>query len=657
MPNLDTPRSLDAPLTELAGVGPKRAADFTRAFGIEKIGQLLCLMPHRYESPAIVIKDQDLSLLEGQKIRIQATVTGLSMWSRGRRRSVMTVRLLTDFDQKLAALFFNQGYRKNQFPVDRVLQLEGVVTIKNGVQLVAPRVVPEGETAAQKLQPVYPERDPLARSTVKRAVAAASAWFDTVEEPLPDFLLQLAGVPDLPNALRRLHQPADLEQAEGARRRLALGEVLNLERRRRAARAQAAAEPLPNDDALWERIFERLPFELNEGQQEVLQTMRRELQGKIPMRRLLHGEVGSGKTAVAFALALSIAACGGQVAILAPTEILAHQHLATFRSWLEGARLQVVGLFGDDRVTKRRETLAALRTGRALIAIGTHALFGKDVAFEDLRLVVLDEQHRFGVRQKAALIEKGESPHVLTMTATPIPRTLAWAQYGSLDPCILRSRAGTNATITTKVQNQQRWQDYATQLRPHLEAGSQTFVVVPHIDGEEGLVAWQQHFMEGPWRGLRAGLVHGRLAGERTAAIVKQFRAGELDILFGTTVVEVGLDIPAIEFMSILHAERFGLASLHQLRGRLARGKDATAGFCQVFCAKSDSFERLKMLETAADGFQVAALDLRQRGPGAMMGTRQHGKSGFQAFDPLRDDDLVSLLRRKELRNWLADPE
>jgi ATP-dependent DNA helicase RecG len=657
MTELDTQLSLDAPLTELAGVGPKRAADFTRAFGVSKIGQLLCLMPHRYESPAIVVLDQDLATLEGQKVRIKATVTGLSMWSRGRRKSVMTVRLVTDTDQKLAALFFNQGYRKNQFPVDRVLQLEGQISIKNGVQIIAPRVVSEEEQVAQNLQPIYPERDPLARNTVKRAVLAASAWFAAVEEPLPGFLLQLAGVPDLPNALRQLHEPADLEQAEAARRRLALGEILNLERRRRAARAKAATEPLPDDQALWQRIFERLPFELNEGQKEVLETMRMELQGTTPMRRLLHGEVGSGKTAVAFALALSIAAGGGQVAILAPTEILAHQHLATFRSWLKGARLQVVGLFGDDRVTKRRETLAALRTGRANIAIGTHALFSADVAFKNLRLVVLDEQHRFGVRQKAALVEKGEHPHVLTMTATPIPRTLAWAQYGSLDPCILRSRAGTHATVTTKVQNQQRWSDYATQLRPHLEAGSQTFVVAPHIDGEEGLVAWHQRFMEGPWRGLRAGCVHGRLRGELTAELVEQFRYGDLDILFGTTVVEVGLDIPAIEFMSILHAERFGLASLHQLRGRLARGKDATAGFCQIFCANSESFERLKTLETATDGFQVAALDLRQRGPGAMLGTRQHGKSGFQAFDPLRDDDLVSLLRRKELRNWLADPE
>ena len=657
MPDLKPRRSLDAPLTELAGIGPKRAADFLCAFGIDKIGQLLCLVPQRYESPGIPCNGLDWTALLGQKVRVTATVTGLSIWSRGRRRSLLTVRLVTAQGQKIAALFFNQSYRKNQFPIDRVVQLEGQVALKNGATLVAPRVVPEEESAPQFLSPIYAQREPLSSSAIQRAVAAATAWFEAVEEPLPEFLLSLAQVPDLPNALRQLHQPANLDQAEAARRRLAFGEVLHLERRRRVAQANTTAVPLPHDDALWERIFMRLPFALNDGQLQVLQTLRLELQGNTPMRRLLHGEVGSGKTAVAFALALAVAADGGQVALLAPTEILARQHLATFRSWLQGARLQMVGLFGDDRATTRRENLAALRTGRAQIAIGTHALFSADVHFKNLRLVLLDEQHRFGVRQKAALVDKGTHPHVLTMTATPIPRTLAWAQYGSLDPCILRQRAGSNATTTTTVHPLEQWQAEATALRPRLQAGSQSFVVVPHIDGDEGLTAWQQRYMAGPWCGLRAGVVHGRLPGERTAAVVQQFRAGEIDILFGTTVVEVGLDIPGIEFMSILHAERFGLASLHQLRGRLARGAGAQAGFCQIFCANLESFERLKTLETAVDGFQVAALDLQQRGPGAMLGTRQHGKSGFQAFDPQRDDDLVCLLKRQELRNWLANQE
>jgi ATP-dependent DNA helicase RecG len=657
MTNLDSRLDLDAALTELNGIGPKRAADFASAFGIEKVGQLLCLMPNRYESPALLVDGQELPQFEGQKVRLTATVTGLSIWSRGRRKSTMTVRLITADQQKLAALFFNQGYRRNQFPDGRELQLEGQILVKNGVQIVAPKVIHEGEELPNFLQPIYPERDPVGRSTIERAVAAAQDYFEFVTEPLPGFLLQLAQVPSLPDALKQLHKPVDLQQAEAARRRLALGEVLNLERRRRASRQQVEARPLASDDKLWQRIFKRLPFTLNTEQLAVLETLKQELHAGQPMRRLLHGEVGSGKTAVAFALALAVAADGGQVALLAPTEILARQHLATFKTWLEGARLKVVGLLGDDRVVVRRETLAALRTGRAQIAIGTHALFSDDVVFENLRLVVLDEQHRFGVRQKAALVNKGKDPHVLTMTATPIPRTLAWAQYGSLDPCILRSRAGTSSTISTRVSDQETWQQHAEAQRGLIEAGAQSFVVVPHIDSEDGLLAWQQRYLQGPWRGLRAGLVHGRLPGEQTAAIVQDFRDGKLDLLFGTTVVEVGLDIPGVELMTILHAERLGLASLHQLRGRLARGKSAKAGFCQLFCANPDSFERLKYLETAADGFQVAALDLRQRGPGAMLGTRQHGKSGFQAFDPLRDDDLVGLLRHKELRNWLADPE
>ncbi|MCP4093746.1 MAG: DEAD/DEAH box helicase [Planctomycetes bacterium] len=657
MTQIESDLDLNAALTKLSGIGPKRAADFASAFGIEKIGQLLCLMPNRYESPAVLIDGQDLQQLEGQKVRLTGTVTGLSIWSRGRRKSTMTVRLITEQDQKLSALFFNQGYRKNQFPEGRVVQLEGQILIKNGVQIIAPKVIQEGEEVPKYLQPIYPERDPVGRSTIERAVTAAQDYFAFVSEPLPEFMLQLAQVPSLPEALQQLHKPRDLQQAEAARRRLALGEVLNLERRRRASRATVESRPLEADDKLWQRILQRLPFELNSEQTSVLTTFRQELDAGQPMRRLLHGEVGSGKTAVAFALALAVAAGGGQVALLAPTEILARQHMATFQSWLQGARLKVVGLLGDDRAAARRETLAALRTSRAQIAIGTHALFSADVAFQDLRLVVLDEQHRFGVRQKASLINKGEAPHVLTMTATPIPRTMAWAQYGSLDPCILRSRAGTSGSIKTRVSPQDSWQQIAKAQRPLIEAGAQSFVVVPHIDSEDGLLAWQQRYLQGPWKGLRAGMVHGRLAGEQTAKIVGEFRDRKLDLLFGTTVVEVGLDIPGVELMTILHAERLGLASLHQLRGRLARGNAAKEGFCQLFCANPDSFERLKFLETAADGFQVAALDLRQRGPGAMLGTRQHGKAGFQAFDPLRDDDLVALLRHKELRNWLADPE
>ncbi|MDP7062156.1 MAG: DEAD/DEAH box helicase [Planctomycetota bacterium] len=657
MTNLDPSLDLDAALTELKGIGPKRAADFASAFGIEKIGQLLCLMPNRYESAAVPIDGQDLQQYQGQKVRLTATVTGLSLWIRGRRKSTMTVRLITEHGQKLAALFFNQGYRKNQFPEGRVVQLEGQILVKNGVQILAPKVIQEDEEVQSFLQPIYPERESVGRSTIARAVQAAADYFNHVTEPLPDFLLEKAQVPKLPQALGQLHRPRDLHQAEQARRRLALGEVLNLERRRRASRPSAKPRPMAAEDHLWQRILQRLPFELNDEQKAVLATFRHELAAGQPMRRLLHGEVGSGKTAVAFALALAVAAEGGQVALLAPTEILARQHLATFRSWLQGARLKVVGLLGDDRAVQRRETLAALATGRAQIAIGTHALFSRDVVFQDLRLVVLDEQHRFGVRQKAALVAKGTAPHVLTMTATPIPRTMAWAQYGSLDPCILRSRAGTSGSIRTSVLSQDCWQAQAEAQRARIEAGAQSFVVVPHIDSEDGLLAWHQRYLQGPWRGLRAGLVHGRLAGEQTANIVRDFRDGKLDLLFGTTVVEVGLDIPGVELMTILHAERLGLASLHQLRGRLARGNASKEGFCQLFCANPDSFERLKFLESAADGFQVAALDLRQRGPGAMLGTRQHGKTGFQAFDPLHDDDLVDLLRDKELRNWLADPE
>ncbi|MGB0952078.1 MAG: ATP-dependent DNA helicase RecG [Planctomycetota bacterium] len=649
-PNLDP----QEPLTALQGIGPKRALAFQTVLGVHTIAQLLRVMPRRYEGIPEEVALLDLAQHEGATVRVRATVRGSSIFGRG-RRSVLQVHLVHG-EGKAKALFFNQAYRRKQFEEGKELFLEGKVSLGRGTQLLAPRSVPE-DAEEEGLRAIYPEPEGLPRGAIGRAMTAAAPWMEAMEDPLPAKIRKLAGVPALADALTILHWPPAVEEVQAARRRLALGEMLSLEVRRRRARPTEVVKPFLDREDLWQRIFARIPFALNEEQEEVLQTFRADLASGKPLRRLLHGEVGSGKTAVAFALALAVVADGGQIAIMAPTELLARQHIKTFRAWLKGSRLQVVGLLGDDAASERKGSLLALRTGAAGIAIGTHALFQKDVRFQDLRLVIFDEQHRFGVKQKAALLAKGASPHVLTMTATPIPRTMAWAQYGALEPCVLRARAGAGAAITTQVLPQEAWLEEAKRLRPALERGERCFVVVPRIDGEEGLAVWTQRLFQGPWAGLRGAVVHGRLPGAEVEAKVAQFQRGEIQVLCGTTVVEVGIDVPGIEHMLLLGAERLGLASLHQLRGRLARGANSPAGHCRILVGNPDSMERLKALETCADGFTVAALDLRERGPGTLLGTRQHGASGFSAFDPLEDDDLVQLLRRKELRNWLEDQE
>ena len=642
------------PLTALQGIGPKRALAFEQALGVHSIAQLLRILPRRYEGIPEEVQLGDLPHQDGATVRVRATVSGCSIFGRG-RKSVLQVHLV-DGEAKAKALFFNQAYRRKQFEEGKELFLEAKVSLARGPQLLAPRSVAE-DAEQEGLRALYPEPEGLPRGAIGRAVAAAAAWMEAMEDPLPASIRELAGVPALADALRTLHRPMELGQLQTARRRLALGEMLSLEVRRRRARPTEVVQPFLDREDLWQRIFVRIPFQLNEEQEVVLQTFRSDLASGRPLRRLLHGEVGSGKTAVAFALALAVVADGGQVAIMAPTELLARQHLKTFRQWLKGSRLSLVGLLGDDPASHRKKNLLALRNGAAGIAIGTHALFQKDVRFQNLRLVIFDEQHRFGVKQKAALLAKGEAPHVLTMTATPIPRTMAWAQYGALEPCVLRARAGAGAEITTEVLAQDTWLEEAQRLRPLLEQGQRCFVVVPRIDGEEGLATWTERLFRGPWAGLRGAVVHGRLPGAEVEAKVAQFQRGEVSVLCGTTVVEVGIDVPGIEHMLLLGAERLGLASLHQLRGRLARGAGSPAGHCRILVGNPDSMERLKALEKCHDGFTVAVLDLRERGPGTLLGTRQHGASGFSAFDPLEDDDLVQLLREKELRNWLEDQE
>jgi len=675
--------SLQDPLTVLSGVGPKRAALFAASFGVTKVSGLLGLLPRKYEEPPVLTSLDQLAEFSGRRVRVLAVVARQQFWRRGRRSTLRLGLTLPregsaadgeaaegvadgggDATEVLAeALFFNQPYRRSAFATEEPILFEAQVRVDPDKpqalpQLLVPKSLPaDAPPPSTGPIPVYPEGEGLSAGVVGRAVEAALVLLPQIQDPLPDWLRAKVEVPTLSQALAALHTPPDPGQLQAGRRRLAWGEVLRREMHHLEALQNPSAEasPVPTDQELWQRIAARLPFRLSAEQEEVLSELRADLDSGRPMARLLHGEVGSGKTAVAFALALAVVAAGGQVALLAPTEILARQHLDTFRTWLRDSAVEVVAFLGDDSTAARRAALATLGAGRPAIAIGTHALFQPKVSFRNLRLVVFDEQHRFGVRQKAALLAKGDHPHVLTMTATPIPRTLAWAHYGAVQSCTLRSRAGTTATIHTEVAERSSWREIAKAWRPALEAGERAFVVVPHVDGDDGLQAWQDRLLQGPWKGISSAFVHGRLPGQDTARAVGRFRRQEVTLLFGTTVVEVGLDVPQIPRMLILGAERFGLASLHQLRGRLSRGAGAANGHCQILAKGEEAVARLQFLEQAADGFAVAEEDLRRRGPGTLRGRAQHGHSRFQMFDPVADADLILHLADKDIRNWIQD--
>lgn len=654
--------ALEDPLTALPGIGPGRAGALAQEARIATLGDLLRLLPRAYEAPGRPVRAEDFQPDAGSsadRVRLRAQVLSHSIWPPRGRRCTLTVRLeCLDFPgQRVRALYFNQPYLKPLFPPGRVLWLEGRLSHREHCILQAPRIVAEEESQSSAPIPLYPEVSGVPPEILRKAMRAALGALEGLHDPLPADFLRQAKVPELPQALRSLHSPTDLEDLESGRRRLALDEILRLEAAHRQLRREAAQSPQRAlDPRVWERIRARLPFPLNAEQEAALDLMRLDFARGARLQRLLHGEVGSGKTAVAFALALAVIAGGGQAALLAPTEILARQHLSRFRAWLLGSRVPVIGLLGDDSAAERAQACAQLERREPALVVGTHALFGGQVRFSRLRLVIFDEQHRFGVKQKAALLDKGRAPHVLTMTATPIPRTLAWARYGALDACVLRARAGAGSSVLTTVHDESAWLQEAEVLLPCLAAGERAFLVAARIDGPGGLLDRVAQLRDGPWRQLNLAVVHGRLRGAVVAAEVERFTLGAASVLCGTTMVEVGLDVPGVEHMLVLGAERLGLASLHQLRGRLARGPSPRTGHCRLFAPEGRA-TRLQLLERCTDGFQVAEADLAERGPGSLRGTRQHGASGFRLFDPGRDHDLVDLARTSNLVTGQSNPD
>ena len=511
-----TPATTDPPLTELAGVGPKRAATLHAAFGVQTISDLLALLPRRYQAPARLTAIADL--VDGDRSQIEGQIERVWLFRPRGRKTVLGVKIADD-SGSAQCLFFHQPYLRKSFEVGATVRLEGTVSLKRGQQLLAPRKVdPNQEENSASLEPVYPEADGVSAGQVAKLMAVAlerpdvpfelPAW----QEAIPSEVLKAASLPSLPDAILQLHQPTSERAVEDARRRLAFGEVIKLERARRGAVDGNAAAPKTGaetvdsrllDEKIWQRIYARIPFELSSDQLQVLDEIRSDLASGQPLRRLLHGEVGSGKTVIAFSLALAVIASGQQAALLAPTEILARQHVQTFNQWLSGAQLNVRALLGDDSPQARRACLSDLASGQSKLVIGTHALFQKQVRFRDLGLVIYDEQHRFGVRQKAALAAKGDHPHVLTMTATPIPRTMAWAQYGALKPSVLRARVGGGGEVVTRVHAPKVWPQLAQQLAEQMRASmtatpagqrsaedGRVFLVAPRIDGDGGLLIY-----------------------------------------------------------------------------------------------------------------------------------------------------------------------
>lgn len=628
-------------------------ADRAYAFGLRTVGELLEHIPARYEhyGAAQTIAEA----VTGQEATIRVTLQRIRVVPTRRRGLVIVRASVSDATGRLEAVWFNQRHLARMLHPGDTLMLRGTVEAgaPRQIKVKAHESLGRGMSAGlhtQGLVPVYPASEALPTARIRELVDAARPWARWAADVLPAAVRAREGLMSAPDALIAVHFPRTTGEADAGRRRLVTEEFVvlltGLALIRRAERHRRAATPLEPTHALSEPVRGGLPFRLTAEQEAALGEIAADLREPTPMRRLIQGEVGSGKTMVAIMAICQAVEAGAQAAVLVPTETLAEQHLRTLDRVLAPVGIAPVLLTGKVPAAERERRLMALRTGTESVAVGTQALLSEGVDFHNLGLVVVDEQHRFGVEQRHALSERakgatGTAAHILYMTATPIPRTLALTAFGDLTVSTIRTGpVGRAQTVTRWVRDEERDDAYA-EIRAQVRDGRQAYVICPLVsEGESesrAATAEYDRLRDGEFRELRVGLVHGAMKADAKRAAMDAFAGGETDVLVATTVVEVGIDVPNATVMLIEDAERYGISQLHQLRGRVGRGEHAS--LCLLFGPKDSP--RLKALCEHSDGFRLAEIDLELRGEGELTGTRQSGLARYR-FARLPDDgDLL----------------
>ncbi len=669
VPNSQLPVSpevtgLQTPVQFLRGVGPHRAV-LLKNLNIHTVGDLLLHVPHEIHDFSCIrsvpqLQDDQLQAVHGVVVDRDAREL------RG-GRSLVGV-LLNCEGHFVRGTWFNQPWIFRKYTHGQRLIFQGKPQRRAGRwEFSNPSVIllaPEDEVeAGAGVLPRYALTEGISMDAMRRMTRTAAEQFaELATDPLPQSLREQLRIPTLPEALRGLHIPTSPEQWQAARRRVLLDDLLEfqlgLALRRRRTRAQKAV-PLPVTAKIDARIRRLFSFRFTAGQDQAVQDLCRDLQMTEPMHRLLQADVGAGKTAIAvYALLLAVAA-GHQAALMAPTEVLAAQHWDTLEELLQGSRVQRCLLLGGLPAARRRELLNGIATGEISLIIGTQALIQESVRFQNLALTVIDEQHRFGVRQRSHFSTGQISPHVLIMTATPIPRSLCLTQFGDLDISVIKDLPpGRQKVITSRISSAPEQSRVWLFVRQQVAAGRQAYVVCPRVEGQadDDQAAAESVFrtlQATELAGLRIELLHGRMDREHRHAIMDRFRERTCDVLVTTTVIEVGVNIPNATLMIIQQAERFGLAQLHQLRGRICRGSHQ--GFCFLFSDSEvpDSVARLTAMEQSTDGFTLAEKDAELRGPGDILGLRQSGAMPLRCADPVRD--LALLQETRDLAVSLVD--
>lgn len=660
--------ALATPIEELTGVGPARAKSF-RSLGVDTLGDLLEYFPrdYQFESSELAIRElrsDQIQTVRGEVVAVNYVPT------RPRPRFEATI---DDGTAKCALTWFNAAWMRTKLHPGLYIRVKGKVGyFRNIPQMINPKwepVEPNADWIDQsQFRAIYPATAKLPSEVIEKIIAEnLDAAVSEVEEWFDQQLLVKHRLMRRAEAYRRIHRPANLKDAMAARRRLIYDELmlmqlgLGLSKRLRDGRLSAPI--LRIDKLLDERIRKRFPFMLTPAQQNAIYEILHDLQSGRPMNRLLQGDVGSGKTIVALYAMLTAVANRMQAAILAPTEVLAEQHYLTLSNLLKDSSVTIELFTSRTKRQSKNALTKALADGRIHLAVGTQALLQQDIDFANLGLVVVDEQHRLGVRQRASLKSKGLSPHYLVMTATPIPRTLSLSYFADFDLSIIDQLPPGRQPIQTSWLKGKQGAKAHEFIREQVEAGHQAYVVLPKIDDDgtdesKSVLTEFDRLSKGPLAGLRLAVLHGQMPTEEKQAVMSAFRAHETDVLIATTVIEVGIDVPNATVMLIDDADRFGLAQLHQLRGRVGRGADRS--YCLLLTsgdAAGPSAQRLESMTLTTDGFQLAETDLQLRGPGQFFGTRQHGLPEFKLADLTSEMELLAQARDDAMALLAADPQ
>lgn len=664
--------TLESKTQDLPGIGSGYRQKLAQ-IGIETAEDLLRHFPHRYEDFSDLTTTDQVKI--GEKVCLQGQISEIKNNFTFRRRMIITEAVFRDQKGPLKVVWFNQPYLANQLEHQEVI-LAGKVSEKNKeIYLASPTVekLKDSPTHTGRIVPVYPESQGLTsrwlRYVIKPLLAALR---DQIKDYLPAEIITKNELMDLAEAFQQIHFPDSLKKAEAARRRFAFEELFLIQLRTLRAKAQTKqqqAHPVPINLPLVKKFVQSLPFELTPGQKIAAWQILQDMNKPQPMSRLLEGDVGSGKTAVMMLAALNTADQGGQVALMAPTAVLAKQHYQTANDFFKDFPIKIGLLTSDTRSFNRRQCsveriLDYLKEGKIDLLIGTHSLIQERVKFKSLTLVVIDEQHRFGVRQRARLMkpEQPEKPHLLSMTATPIPRTLALTVYGDLDLSLLKEKPENRAEVVTQIIKPSQRRSAYHLIRQEVKKGRQAFVVCPRIQSDseaeqiKTVIKEHQRLSEEIFPDLEVGRLHGQLKESEKDQILKKFRDNKINILVTTSVIEVGVDIPNATVMVIEGAERFGLAQLHQMRGRIGRANYKS--YCLLFTGSPEieTTRRLSAMVKCHDGFELAEKDLAIRGPGSLAGHNQWGVPDLVMAN-LKDLKMVEQTRQtaKDILN--RDPE